>query len=149
MTVSMNPPGSIPSRVPGINEGAAIVGGASLGDGPGPDVMAASTLEGNTVVNTQGEKLGELKEVMLDVRRGRVAYAVLAVGGLFGLGEKLFAIPWNALVLDTEEHQFVLDVDGERLKSAPGFDKDHWPTMADPTWGAEVHRFYDRQPYWG
>ncbi len=117
------------------------------GDGPGPEVMAASTLEGDEVVNTLGESLGKIKEVMLDVPRGRVAYAVLASGGLLGIGGKLFAIPWQALVLDTGRKCFVLDVDADRLKAAPGFDKDNWPSMADPTWVREVHEYYGQRDY--
>jgi hypothetical protein len=85
---------------------------------------------------------------MIDVPRGRVAYAVLSFGGLFGVGDKLFAIPWDALILDTSRHCFVLDADKEHLKHAPGFDKDHWPSMADPGWAIDVHTFYNRRPYW-
>ena len=116
-------------------EGARIVGTAHVDDhsGPGPEVMAASSFEGETVVNLQGETLGEVEEIMLDVRSGRIAYVVLAVGGLLGIGEKYFAVPWQALTLDTDRKCFVLDADKDRLKNAPGFDKDHWPRAA-PVW---------------
>lgn len=117
-------------------------------EGPGPEIMAAETLDGNPVVNRNGEDLGEIDSIMLDVPRGRIAYAVLSCGGFLGMGDKLFAIPWQALTLDTDNKQFVLDVDGERLKNAPGFDKDHWPSMADPQWGTQVHEYYGQQPYW-
>ncbi|CAL8473614.1 protein of unknown function [Caballeronia sp. S22] len=60
--------------------GANIVG-SGVGDGPGPDVMAASTLEDTTVITSDGEDVGKIKEIMLDVRSGRVAYAVLWSGG--------------------------------------------------------------------
>jgi len=75
--------------------GTQIVGGGN-GDGPGPQVMAADTLEGDSVVNRQGEKLGEIRDIMIDVPSGRVGYAVLSSGGFLGMGDKLFAIPWNA-----------------------------------------------------
>lgn len=114
-------------------------------DGPGPEIMAASTLEGNIVVNSQDEKLGDIKDIMIDVRGGHIAYAVLSTGGLLGIGEKLHAIPWSALQLDSERECFVLDIDAERLRSSPGFDKDHWPSMADSTWAAEIKDYY-RQP---
>lgn len=129
--------------------GAAIVGTPQdIPEGPGPEIMAASTLEGDDVVNTQGENLGEIKEIMIDVQSGRVAYAVLSSGGLLGIGDKLFAIPWSALTLDVNRECFVLDVDKDRLKAAPGFDKDHWPSMADVTWANEVHDYYGQQRYW-
>lgn len=132
------------------DEGARIVGSDHLHDhsGPGPAVMAASSFEGETVVNAQGESLGEIEEVMLDVRGGRIAYAVLSVGGLLGIGEKYFAVPWRALTMDTDNKRFVLDVDKERLKNAPGFDKDHWPAMADERWAGNVHTYYGTRPYW-
>lgn len=66
----------------------------------------------------------------------------------FGMGNRLFAIPWNALTLDADNHNFILDVPKEHLKDAPGFDKDHWPTMADARWATHVHSYYDARPYW-
>ena len=117
-------------------------------DGPGPAVMAASTLDGNDVVNRLGDDLGTIKEIMIDVPHGRVAYAVLSSGGLLGIGNKLFAVPWSALVLDTDRKCFILDVDAERIKEAPGFDKDNWPSMADLTWANEVHAWYGQRNYW-
>ena len=136
------------SRTP--PRGARITGSAHIGDhsGPGPEVMAASSFEAEKVVNSKGEKLGEIEDIMLDVRGGRIAYAVLAVGGLLGIGEKFFAIPWRALTLDTDNKQFILDVDLDRLKNAPGFDKDHWPAMADQSWASTVHSYYGIPAYW-
>lgn len=128
--------------------GARVVGGQPNFSGPGPEVMAADTLQGDNVVNTQGESLGEIEDIMLDVPSGRIAYAVLSFGGVMGIGDKLFAIPWSALTLDADRKCFVLDIDKDRLKNAPGFDKDHWPSMADTTWAEQVHSFYNRPPYW-
>lgn len=129
--------------------GAAIVGTPKdVTEGPGPEIMSASSLEGDDVINTKGENLGEIKEIMIDVPSGRVAYAVLSSGGLLGIGDKLFAIPWSALTLDLSRECFVLDVDAEKLKNAPGFDKDHWPSMADTTWANEVHAYYGQTRYW-
>jgi hypothetical protein len=116
--------------------------------GPGPRVMAADTLEGDDVRNGAGEKLGELAHIMIDVPTGRVAYAVLSVGGVLGVGDRLFAIPWSALRLDTENHCMRLDVSGERLARAEGFDKDAWPSMADRRWAEDVHAYYGAVPYW-
>lgn len=130
--------------------GARIVGGdeAAASEGPGPQVMAADTLEGDDVVNSQGDDLGEIKDIMIDVRSGRIAYAVLASSGFLGIGKKLFAIPWNALTLDADRKCFVLDIDKETLSNAPGFDKDHWPSMADERWATEIHSYYHTRPYW-
>lgn len=112
------------------------------GDGPGPRLMGANTLIGNDVYSQNDEDLGDIKEIMLDTTDGTVCYAVLSYGGFLGMGEKLFAVPWQALTLDTENKRFVLNVDSEKLESAPGFDKDNWPNMADETWANSVHNFY-------
>lgn len=117
-------------------------------NGPGPRVMAASTLEGDNVYNPAGEKLGDIDEIMIDVPTGRVAYAVLSVGGFLGIGDKLLAIPWRALRLDPQNKRFILDVSKERLNEARGFDKDQWPSMADERWATELHNYYGAPYYW-
>ncbi|HVS13232.1 MAG TPA: PRC-barrel domain-containing protein [Thermoanaerobaculia bacterium] len=113
-----------------------------------PQVLSATSLMGDDVYSPQGEKLGDIKELMIDLEHGRVAYAVLSFGGFIGLGEKLFAIPFSSLTLLPEKEHFVLEVPKERLEKAPGFDKDNWPTISDRTWGAEIHRYYGVSPYW-
>jgi sporulation protein YlmC with PRC-barrel domain len=128
--------------------GAAIVGDRTRSDGPGPEVMDAATLIGDAVVNAQDEDLGKIEAIMLDVESGRIAYAVLSFGGFLGMGSKLFAIPWSALTLDTEEKRFILDAPKDKLENAPGFDKDHWPSMADSSWATDLHAYYDVAPYW-
>ena len=110
--------------------------------GPGPQLMGADTLLGNDVYNRDNEDLGDIKEFMIDMATGKLAYAVLSYGGLLGMGDKLFAVPWQALKLDTENKRFTLNVTKEALEDAPGFDKDHWPAMADKTWASDVHKFY-------
>lgn len=105
-------------------------------------IVAADTLTGEKVVNEGGEAVGEITHVMLDINQGIIAYAVLSFGGFLGLGDKLFAVPWHSLALDVENKWFVLNVDKERLRRAPGFDNEHWPTMADPAWASEVHAYY-------
>jgi sporulation protein YlmC with PRC-barrel domain len=115
---------------------------ANSASGPGPALMGADTLLGNDVYNKRGDDLGDIKEFMIDMASGRIAYAVLSFGGLLGMGDKLFAVPWAALSLDTANKRFTLDVLEEALKDAPGFDKDVWPSMSDKTWASGVHKFY-------
>lgn len=110
--------------------------------GPGPELMGAGTLLGEEVFNDKSEKLGHIKEIMLKMTDGTVAYAVLSFGGILGMGDKLFVVPWETLKLDTENKRFILDVDRERLQNAPGFNKDEWPDMTDPASVAKVHAFY-------
>lgn len=112
------------------------------GDGPGPRLMGAETLIGNDVYSRNEKDIGDIKEIMLDTVTGEICYAVLSYGGFLGMGEKLFAVPWEALTLDTENKRFILDIDSSTLESAPGFDKDNWPNMADESWALSVHDYY-------
>lgn len=117
---------------------SAVVTAASRGS----RVLSASSLASDDVYDPKGEKLGSIKELMLDIKSGKICYAVLAFGGFLSLGEKLFAVPWSALTVDTENKRLVMDTDEERLKNAPGFDTDNWPNMADATWEKSVHGYY-------
>lgn len=123
--------------------------GPDVRHGPGPALMGAETLIGNDVFNLQGEDLGDIKEIMLDMHSGRIGYAVMSFGGFLSMGEKLFAVPWSALTLDTQNKRFVLDVENARLEAAPGFNKDKWPNMADQSWVKEIHDYYGTKPFVG
>jgi sporulation protein YlmC with PRC-barrel domain len=105
-------------------------------------VLSASTLAKDSVRNRMNEKVGSIREIMIDVPSGRISYAVLAVGGFLGIGERLFAIPWEALNLDEDNKCFILDVDKARLQNAPGFDKDNWPDMVNPSWANGVLSYW-------
>ena len=115
-----------------------------------PHVLSATAIVGDKVVNTAGEQLGSIKELMIDLEAGLIAYAVLSFGGFLGMGDKLFAIPWEALIVNTENHTFILDVDKEVLENAPGFDKDNWPDNAkyEAGWLLGVYEYYGYSPYW-
>ena len=110
--------------------------------------LSASTITGDKVRNNEGDKLGNLEEIVIDIGTGRVAYAVLASGGFLGLGDKYFAVPWDLLSIDTDNHEVVIDVDKEVLKAAPGFDQDDWPDVDDRTWMGDIYRYYGSEPYW-
>lgn len=112
------------------------------GRGPGPALMGANTLIGNDVYNSQEEDLGDIKEIMIEMSTGKISYVVLSYGGFLGIADKLFAVPWGALTLDTENKRFILNVEKGRLENAPGFDKDDWPDMADPQWQEKIKSFY-------
>ena len=111
-------------------------------------VLSASSLSGDHVRNSGGEDIGTLKEIMIDLDSGRIAYGVLSVGGLLGMGDKLFAIPWGSFKVDEYNKELILNVDKDTLKNAPGFDKDNWPDFADPSMGAQIYSHYGQRPYW-
>ena len=110
--------------------------------------VKASSIIGTKVVNPNGDNLGDIKEVVIDPRTGRVAYSVVSFGGFLGMGEKLFAIPFSSFKYNATSNDYVLDVSKERLQSAPGFDADHWPSMAEEKWNRDVYKYYGHSPYW-
>ncbi len=111
-------------------------------------VLSAGTLKGNGVKNPGGEDLGKIEDIMINTSSGHVAYAVLSFGGILGIGDKLFSIPWSLLKVDTEKHCCVLDVDKKLLENAPGFDKKDWPNFSDMTWHDKVHSYYGVKRVW-
>jgi sporulation protein YlmC with PRC-barrel domain len=111
-------------------------------------MLSASALIGTEVQNRYGEDLGKLEGLTIDRQRGCVAYAVLSSGGLLGLGEKLFAMPWQAMRFDTENERVVVDIEREALENAPGFDEDHRPGTIDDAWLRELYIYYGHTPYW-
>ena len=106
-------------------------------------VLSASSIIGDGVRNPKGEQLGKIEDLMIDVGQADVRFAVISFGGFLGLGDKLFAVPLEAMTIDLDAHEFVLDVPRERLEQAPGFPKDDWPTDIGGDWGRTVYRFYD------
>lgn len=95
-------------------------------------LLPAGNICGASVADADGESLGSITELMVDTDGGGVAYAVLAYGGLLGVGEKLFAVPWRAFEVDAVSGAISLPVARERFEELPGFDKDAWPTEPDP-----------------
>ncbi len=113
-----------------------------------PKVLSCSSICSDNVRNAAGDHLGKIEELMIDIDSGRIAYAVLSFGGFLKMGNKLFAIPWNAFTLDAVNKEFILNVDKRVLENATGFDKDNWPDMADPRFGTDIYRHYGYKPYW-
>jgi len=112
-------------------------------------VVPASKIIGETVVNRQGDKVGKIYELVIDAKKNRVAYAVLSHGSLLGMGDKLFAMPWEAFEFSTTEHKLILNVDNDKLKTAPGFEKeDKWPDFSDTLWGESIYNYYGYVAPW-
>lgn len=110
--------------------------------------LKVSNIIGTNIIDSSGEKLGDVKDVVIDPKGGKVAYAVVSFGGFLGMGEKLFAVPFGALRYVRQSNEYTLGIGRDRLKAAPGFDADHWPTMADEQWNRDVNKHYGSTPYW-
>ncbi len=100
------------------------------------------------VVNAANENLGKIEDIVVDPNSGRILYGVLSFGGFLGMGDKLFAIPWQSLELSGDSKAFTLNVEKDRLKTATGFEKAHWPNFADEQWATSTYKFYNVTPYW-
>ena len=99
----------------------------------------ASGLLGMEVRNNENEKLGEVKDLVMDMSSGKVSYAVLSVGGFLGIGEKLIALPPGALKIGENKEYLLLEADKAKIQAAPGFAATAWPAPGDP----EVTRFWN------
>jgi hypothetical protein len=111
--------------------------------------VTARELEKLNVVNSKGEKLGKINDLMIDLKTGCTAYAVLESGG------KLFAIPWELFCIDNAwnyediyRQRIIFNVSKDKLEKAPGFDKDSWPREPDRKWLQDVYTYYGCHPYW-
>ncbi len=142
---------------------AALVGTADAGSAPAPKTVAAtsakatepikdtkrfaenaglsraSSVIGSSVKDLSGKDAGKVEDLLLDYR-GHVGYAVVSFGGFLGIGDKLYAVPWDAVIVDQEKRTVYLDVKKEALEHAPSFSSDKWPEQNDRTWGQAVKK---------
>jgi sporulation protein YlmC with PRC-barrel domain len=111
------------------------------------DALRANKVIGLAVRNSSGEKLGDIQDLVIDSATGKIRYAALEHGGFLGIGEKLFAVPWDDLKLSVNQSgrdmHFVLNVPKEALGNAPGFDKNNWPSFADRNFTDKIDKFYN------
>jgi sporulation protein YlmC with PRC-barrel domain len=106
-------------------------------------VGVKKTIVGSKVINAAQEHLGTIEDIVIDTRTDQVAYAILSFGGVLGMGDKHFAIPWDAIQFDAAEKYAVLNLDKDLLESAPGFHKDRWPDMTNAEWANRIHSHYE------
>jgi len=102
-------------------------------------LFRASTVIGSNVKDASGKDAGKVEDLMLDFR-GDIVYAVLSFGGFLGIGDKPYAVPWNAVMIDRDKRTVFVDVKKETLERAPGFPKDKWPDANDREWGTGIRR---------
>jgi hypothetical protein len=108
----------------------------------GAATVGTVALNGDRVRNFAGEVLGRVEGIMLDPGRECIAYAVVSLDPALGTADKLLAVPWNALRVDTDNQCVILDASRDRLKTAPRFDRGHWPSLAESRWQSRVNKYY-------
>jgi len=127
--------------------------------GPGAGDIASKTAEGHRinafmvekiigskVINLKGETIGKIENLVVDIDTGKIVYAVLESGGFWGVGDKLFPVPWQSLAALPSEGIFFLNQSKEQMEKAPAFDKKNLPNMTDMRWGANVFKYYGAPP---
>lgn len=108
------------------------------------NIVKANSVIGVKVKSKGNENLGKIEEIMIDKLSGDVHYVVLSFGGILGMGEKLFALPWRSISYSPADSSFIINIDKDTLKNAPGFDKNDWPDMADPLWEQTIKAYYNK-----
>ncbi|MCO8121433.1 PRC-barrel domain-containing protein [Stieleria sp. TO1_6] len=113
---------------------------------PGAAVRA-SQLIGMNIQNAQGKSVGEINDIVFDTSTGKVRYAAVTYGGFLGVGDKLFAVPFEAFKYqrdadDQDEYVMVLNVTQQQLEGDAGFDDDNWPNFADRSFTSQLDKRY-------
>jgi sporulation protein YlmC with PRC-barrel domain len=112
-----------------------------------PNTVSAAALMGNPVMSLEGESLGKVEEIILDLDGGVIAFAVLSLTDILGKENMRYAMPWEALEVNPENLTLILDVERELLENAPGFDRNKWPDTTFE-WLGGIYEYYGFEPYW-
>jgi len=117
---------------------------ANLNDPSDPRgrLIAASQVNGTSVYNRAGDKLGSIYDVMLDKMSGKAEYAIMSFGGFLGIGDQYHPLPWNVLKYDQAQGGYVVDIDRGRLEGAPSYGANDSHLWDDPAYGQRVSDYY-------
>jgi hypothetical protein len=111
-------------------------------------LISAGKVQGTNVYNTQGDPLGEVHDVMIDKRSGKIAYAVMSFGGFLGMGNQYHPLPWNTLKYDTRQGGYIVGLTKQQLEGAPAFATTDTPAWGDRHYEQRIHDYYKAPPYW-
>ena len=112
-----------------------------------PRLTTFNSVLGDLVTTVDGDGLGTLDDILLDLKNGRVAYAIVSSGGFMGKGERFYPVPWDAMSRDTDRHCFVLKTEKRSFLNAPSFDKRQWQSALDSALRHGLNQIYGTRPY--
>lgn len=138
MPYSSSLSGNLYKRILSRNEGTSSTAG---------NLIAADKVDGTSVYNFAGDKLGTVGDIMIDKISGRAIYAVMSFGGFLGMGEKHHPLPWATLKYDTQKGGYMINMDKKLLQDAPNYDMNtefEWT----PEYGRKVDSYYKTPGYW-
>lgn len=113
------------------------------------ELISSRRVEGTSVYDPSGEKLGSIHSVMLNKRSGQAAYAVMSFGGFLGMGGFAHPVPWSMLTYDEELDGYVVDLTREQLERAPTFRLDESDRPRERSQEELVYAYYGQLPWWG
>jgi hypothetical protein len=116
----------------------------NTGEDTSGTLIAASKVNGTSVYDRSGEKLGSVYDVMIDKSSGKTAYAIMSFGGFLGMGSQYHPLPWNTLTYDARQGGYVVDIDRSVLEGAPAYDPEDISAWEDPTYGRQIDDYYGR-----
>ncbi|MBO9512603.1 MAG: PRC-barrel domain-containing protein [Variovorax sp.] len=105
------------------------------------DVISSERVEGTTVYNVSGDKLGSIDDLLIDKLSGQVRYAALEFGGFLGIGTDRYPVPWSMLKYDTALDGYVVPLDKAQLEGAPRYANDAVPDY-DDSYRSSVDKYY-------
>jgi sporulation protein YlmC with PRC-barrel domain len=115
---------------------------------PSPRFIATSKLERYDLVNERGQDLGQVQNFVVDMLTGRIAFVIVAFGGMLGISDRWFAMPWDIMTWSPDKKKFVMDMPTKILETAPGMHKEKWVEDINSDWLAKCYLHYGLAPYW-
>lgn len=113
------------------------------------ELISSRRVEGTSVYNREGERLGTIHAVMIEKRTGQVAYALLSFGGFLGIAGRVHPLPWEVLTYDIDRDAYVVDLTRDQLTHAPTLRLDEADRPRGRDYDEEVAGYYGRLPWWG
>lgn len=107
----------------------------------------AGKLAGMDVKNVSNEKVGDVKDLAVDLSAGRIVYVVLSPDSSLGLGKNLYALPPDAFTPGADRSTIVSNIDKQKLASAPHFTNENWEQLSDAAWASQIYQYYGKQAY--
>ena len=104
----------------------------------------AEDIRGRDVLDTAGEDIGKVDDLLIDEQEQKVRFLQVSSGGFLGLGATKFLIPVDAITRMTEDAVYISQA-RERLTGAPRYD----PSLVDERYLSDVYGYYGYSPYWG
>jgi hypothetical protein len=121
----------------------------TVGSTTGQPLISSDKVEGTSVYDPQGNKIGSIKRLMIEKTSGKVAYAVMSFGGFLGMGTEEYTIPWNKLNYDTSLGGYRTDISKEQLEGSPTFYRDRDYNWSDRERERSLYDYWGVPPYWG